>query len=103
MKKIENKVTNKVTLSSQNDSSGCELIVNQMAVTTMNISDMRVPLRNKQGLLQKLQFIVTNSGFVHSLFAHYALFFRFKSEGTAFKLNPINYATNSVISNNIQF
>ena len=64
MNKSENKFTDKFALSSQNVHPRCELVVNQNASYALIYSNMSVNLRNKQGMMQSLQFNVTNSGFV---------------------------------------
>jgi hypothetical protein len=48
---------------------------------------MGVTTRNKPGEWQRIQFPVTTSGFVRSLFAHCSLIVRFKGEETAFLLD----------------
>jgi len=87
MKKTGNKVTLKVSLSSQNERSGCELVVNQNASYALINNNLSVPLRNKQGKHQKPEYHDAAYGFIHSLFALNPLFFRFKSEATAIKMN----------------
>ena len=103
MNKSENKFTDKFALSSQNVHPRCELVVNQNASYALIYSNMSVNLRNKQGMMQSLQFNVTNSGFVRSLSAFYGLFIRLISEGSAFILKPNTDIINNMINNNLQF
>ena len=92
MKIIKNKVTVKVTITSQIQFCFCDVIVTKKAVSTLIDCNMSLTLKNKQYAAATtlpqlipiaLQFHSSNSGFVRSLFALCSLLLRFKSEETA--------------------
>jgi len=105
MKKIRNNVTANVALSSQMPSSFCDVIVTQNAVTTMNISNMSVTLKNKRSMatfivkMKRKPIPSLKKVFVRSLFALYSLMVRLIGEETALIMN----SNSNLINSKIQF
>ena len=111
MNKMNNNVTANVALSSQIRSFFCDVIVTQNDVTTMNISNMNVTLKNMRSMaafIVKMKrpaialflnsFILSlKKVFVRSLFAHCTLMVRFIGEETAFMMNSNSNLINSKI------